>query len=333
MTHHGTAGTHQARSLLNFDQIVSASSAMREIMRRVARVGPTEVPVLIMGETGTGKELVARAIHANSRRASRPFVAVNCGAIPEGLAESELFGHRKGAFTSANTDKRGLVTDADGGTLFLDEVAELPPAIQASLLRFLDHGEVRRVGENQMTRIDARLVAATNRDLEREVAAGRFRDDLYFRLKAATFHLPPLRQRLDDLDALVACRLPELSARAGFPTRVLSPGARALLHRYEWPGNIRELSNVLELAVAMAEGELITEDALGPEFTALRTRTPAAGDGNPQDAERARILAALEAHRWHASDTARSLGVDRKTLWRWRRRLGLRGRPATDVTR
>ena len=291
-------------------------------MRRVRRLGPTNVPVLLTGETGTGKDVVAQALHSCSRRASRRFVPVNCGAIPESLAESELFGHRKGAFTGAVADKRGLVTESDGGTLFLDEVAELTPAVQASLLRFLDSGEVRRVGDNEVRRVDVRIVAATNRSLDQQVAEGDFREDLYFRLKAATFHLPPLRERLEDLDALVAFWLPCLSAHAPTAVRGLTPSARARLRCYRWPGNVRELYHVLELAVATADGDLLTDEDLGPEFGVARGLGSAPRlDGAP--GERDRVLSALERHRWNASQAARSLGVNRKTLWRWRQRLNL----------
>lgn len=309
----------------NSEEIVAASRAMQDVMRRVKRVARTKLPVLITGETGTGKELVAHAVHSNSDRASRGFVPVNCGGIPEALAESELFGYRKGSFTGALANKPGLVTEADGGTLFLDEVAELSPALQASLLRFLASGEIRPLGDNKVKRVDVRIVAATNRQLDHEVAERRLREDLFFRLKAAMFHVPPLRERLEDLDALVALWLPRLSAQVGVPVRRMAPNALSLLHRYSWQGNIRELYHVLELAVAMSESELISVENLGPEFTALAQRDESAGGRGPDDThnERERLLRALQEHRWNASDTAASLGINRKTLWRWRRRFRL----------
>src|SRR6267143_5505591 len=227
-------------------QLVAEGPAMKEVMRVVQKVAPTPTTVLIEGESGTGKELVARALHDLSSRAERPFVAVNCGAIPETLIESELFGHAKGAFTDARTAKRGLFEEADGGTLLLDEIGELPLPVQPSLLRVLQEGEVRRVGDARSARVDVRVLAATNKDLSSLVGAGRFREDLYYRLNVVQLRLPPLRERVEEIPALAARFLERHAARLGLPARRLSAPAEELLQGYRWPGNVRELENALE---------------------------------------------------------------------------------------
>jgi two-component system response regulator AtoC len=240
--------------------IVGRSAALRTVLdvaRKVARYPST---VLVTGESGTGKELVARLVHRASPRAEAPFVAINCGAIPEALLESELFGHARGAFTGATSERRGLFEEADGGTLFLDEIAELPAALQVKLLRALQEGEVRRVGDNAARTVDVRVVAATARDVEAEVAAGRFRADLFYRINVVRLHLPPLRERGEDIPVLARHFAARYAERFGAPARGLSRPALRHLVEYGWPGNVRELENVIERAVVLADG-----DEIGPE--------------------------------------------------------------------
>jgi two-component system, NtrC family, response regulator AtoC len=223
--------------------------------------------VLIGGESGTGKELIARALHYEGVRKGKPFVAVNCAAIPENLLESELFGHVKGAFTDASADKRGLFEEADGGTLFLDEIGEMPLSLQVKLLRVLQEEEIKRVGGMTTKKIDVRVISATSRNLEDDVASGRFREDLYFRLNVFTISLPPLRERLDDLPLLADHFLDRFSARFGKSVRSVSPEALQLLMGYSWPGNVRELENLLERGVILAEGETLTAGLLPVRLT------------------------------------------------------------------
>src|SRR6266850_908329 len=253
-------------------QLVADGPAMKDVMRVVHKVARAPTTVLIEGESGTGKELVARALHDLSLRAERAFVAVNCGAIPAQLIESELFGHAKGAFTDASVAKRGLFEEADGGTLLLDEIGELPMPVQPTLLRVLQEGEVRRVGDARPTRVDVRLLAATNRDLAAEVQAGRFREDLYYRLNVVQVRLPPLRDRQDEIAVLAERMLARHAGRAGVAQRRLSAQALELVQRYRWPGNVRELENAMERALVLSEEEEIGAEAL-PEAV-QRAGTP-----------------------------------------------------------
>ncbi len=289
---------------------VGASKPMQELFRVIERAGRSASPVLITGESGTGKELVARGLHRVSGR--RSFVAVNCSAFPENLLESELFGHEKGSFTSADRAKPGLFEEADRGTLFLDEVAELPMSLQPKLLRAIESGEVRRVGSTRPTKVDVRVLAATNRDLEAEVAAGRFREDLFWRLNVIHVHVPPLRERQADVPLLVEHFLGE---------RRIAADAMALLTAYPWPGNVRELRNAIERAVALAEVEEIraadlperirTAGRLGAIATdASRRRLPL------RELEREYILEILRQTGGNKSRAAELLGLDRKTLYR-----------------
>jgi two-component system, NtrC family, response regulator AtoC len=243
-------------------QLVAEGPAMKEVLRVVQKVAPAPTTVLIEGESGTGKELIARALHDLSPRAERPFVAVNCGAIPAPLIESELFGHTKGAFTDARTAKRGLFEEADGGTLLLDEIGELPAALQPALLRVLQQGEVRRVGDARSTRVDVRVLASTNRDLASQVQAGRFREDLFYRLNVVQVRLPPLRERQDEIGQLAERLIARHAERIGVAPRRLSPRALELLQRHRWPGNVRELENVLERALVLSEDEEIGPESL-----------------------------------------------------------------------
>src|SRR5919206_4756982 len=257
----GTTGELPPEPVYTSDiELVGASTAFVEVMKMVGRVASTSLPVLITGESGTGKEVVARAIHRRSRRAERPFVAVNCGAIPAELIESELFGHVRGAFTGAERDRRGLLQEADGGTILLDEITETTPAFQVKLLRALQEGEIRRVGSNHTISVDVRVIAASNRDVEREMREGRFRQDLFYRLNAVTLHLPPLRERREDIMPL-ARYFAERAAHATScePVSFSRDAVRALV-TYDWPGNIRELENAIIRAVALCERLVRPED-------------------------------------------------------------------------
>jgi two-component system response regulator AtoC len=245
-----------------FGRIVTRNPAMQKILRTVAKIADYKTTVLIQGESGTGKELVARALHESSSRKAEPFVAVNCGAIPENLLESELFGHRRGAFTDATRDKRGLFEEADGGTLFLDEVGELPANLQVKLLRVLQEGEFRRVGDEKSTAVDVRVVAATIKDLDHESRAGRFRQDLFYRLNVMPLHLPPLRERPEDVPLLVEHAICSHNERLKLAVKRASPETMKALLAHGWPGNVRELENTVEHAMVLAEGDRIEADDL-----------------------------------------------------------------------
>jgi len=259
-------------------RIVGASEPIKLLQKQIQRVAAVSTTVLITGESGTGKELVARAIHELSPRAAMPFVTVNCAAIPEGLIESELFGHAKGAFTDARVAKRGLFSEAEGGTLFLDEIGELPQPLQVKLLRFLQEGEVRPVGDNRSVKLDVRVVAATLRDLNKAVEQGKFREDLYFRLNVVNLQVPPLRDRKDDLGLLSAAFLARFNKELNReqPIVAVSPEAEALMQSYPWPGNVRELENALERAALFTEGDRVTPEAL-PEKIWQQVPAPTPG--------------------------------------------------------
>jgi two-component system, NtrC family, response regulator AtoC len=276
-------------------QLVAEGPAMKEVLRVVQKVAPAPTTVLIEGESGTGKELVARALHALSPRSERPFVAVNCGAIPETLIESELFGHAKGAFTDARSAKRGLFEEADGGTLLLDEVVELPLPVQPSLLRVLQEGEVRRVGDNRSSRVDVRVLAATNRDLAAQVQQGRFREDLYYRLNVVGVRLPPLRERQDEIPLLAGRLLARHGERIGVPARPLSARALEALRRYRWPGNVRELENALERALVLSEDEEIGPESLPEAVQRALDPEPLPPQLDPDDLSVKRAQRVLEA--------------------------------------
>ncbi len=319
--------------------IVGASPRMQRIFRLIAKIAPTDSTVLLQGESGTGKELVARSIHLQSRRAQGPFVPVNLGAIPETLMESELFGSARGAFTGAATDRRGLIESADRGTLFLDEIGDMPLATQVKLLRMLESSEVRRLGDTSSRVVDIRVIAATNRDLQRRVAQGRFREDLYYRLNVILIELPPLRERRGDIGLLASYFLERIGAREGRSWR-FAPEARALLERYDYPGNVRELENAIEHAAAVSEGETLLPADLpavlrAPRLLPLRRSEAFAADlanedGHPYDTwsladvEREHIQRVLGRHRGNATAAARQLGISRTTLWRKLREYGLR---------
>jgi two-component system response regulator AtoC len=302
------------------ENIIGRSAAMQEIFGLIRRVSASHANILVTGESGTGKELVARAIHAKSPRAHRPFVAMNCAAIPENLLESELFGYARGAHSTARHDRQGLFTEANGGTLFLDEVAELPLVLQPKLLRVLQDGEIRPLGANRSERVDVRIIAATNRDLERQMQANEFREDLFYRLNVIQINLPPLRGRPDDILPLADHFLAQGRARAGRSVKGWQESTKKLLLGYHWPGNVRELENVVERAVALTDKEFIAPDDLP---RALQERTSpdrlaaAMAQGLTLDQlEREYIERILEAEGGNKTRAAMRLGLDRKTLYR-----------------
>src|SRR6185436_10789528 len=280
--------------------IVGSSEVVKQLHRQILKVAPVSSTVLITGESGTGKELVARALHELSPRAAMPFVPVNCGAIPPGLVESELFGHARGAFTDARTAKRGLFAEADGGTLLLDEAGELPPPAQIKLLRFLQEGEIRAVGENRSERVDVRVLAATHRDLGKLVEKGEFREDLYYRLNVVNLAIPPLRARREDVLELAQGFLLRFNRELNRQTPVtgFEPGAEELLASYSWPGNVRELENAIERAVLLAEGNLVQVQNL-PEriWSSPRSAergTPVVEASSQEDLSMKRAMRSLE---------------------------------------
>ena len=307
------------------DGIVGSSAAIRELLELVQRVGPTTSTVLIHGETGTGKELVARAIHRHGSRAARPFVAINCAAITESLLESELFGHTKGAFTGATAQKKGKIESAEGGTLFLDEISELAPGMQAKLLRVLQEREIEPVGGTHSIKVDVRILAATNRDLEDEVRAGRFREDLYFRLNVLSIATPPLRDRREDLPVLAKSFVLKVSKKYNVPPRALSPQAQALLMVYDWPGNVRELENAMERAVVLGDAdEIVPEDLPRCIWEGAAIASETGYHGAIKHSKRQLIVRALGQANGHYIEAARILGLHPNSLLRLIRNLGLK---------
>ncbi len=297
-----------------FCGIIGRSKAMRQVFRVIEQVAPTDVTVLLTGESGTGKEKVARAVHERSGRRKGPFQAINCAALPETLLESELFGHMRGSFTGAERDRPGRIEATAGGSLFLDELGEMPLSIQAKLLRFLQEREYQRVGDNATRTADVRVIAATNRDLQAEVAAGRFREDLYYRVRVIPIELPPLRDRKGDIPLLAAHLLHDIASKRGRPELSLTPATLQRLVDHPWPGNVRELINALEYAVALAPGRRIKASDLPPELAGHAQRYSATREGEGSEPER--IEAALQLHDGNRSRTARYLGMDRVTLYR-----------------
>jgi DNA-binding NtrC family response regulator len=309
--------------------LIGRSRVMIALYKEIARVAPTRSTVLIMGESGTGKELVARAVHAHSPRAARPFVAVNCGALPETLLESELFGYVRGAFTGATADKKGLFEEADRTTIFLDEIGETSPALQVKLLRALQEGEIRRVGGAGPIRVDVRVIAATNRRLEEEVKRGSFREDLFYRLSVVTLLVPPLRERADDIPLLAAHFLKRASTSTGREV-LLTDGAMQLLGSYSWPGNVRELENTIEHLVLYSRDARITADDLPPKFHAAAPARRAGPERlfadlpSLDELERRYLIHVLEAVGGNRTRAAEVLGVDRRTLYRMADRFGVK---------
>ncbi len=312
--------------------LIGSGPAMRRLFETLLKVAPTPLTVLVRGESGTGKELVARALHQHSDRRERPFVAVNCASIAAELVESELFGHERGAFTGAHARRAGKFETADGGTLFLDEIGDMAPATQAKVLRVLQERRFQRVGSDRELEVDVRVIAATHRDLEAEIADGRFRQDLYFRLKVIELRLPPLRQRLEDLPALADRFATQIAERLGRPRVEFSADALARLARHSWPGNVRELRHAIEQAVVLSGGSIEADDLPLPlpvaavESDALDLDRPFrdAKRDHVQAFERRWLTAALERHDGNVSQTAAAIGMARQSLQQKLRELGLR---------
>ncbi|MCZ8959802.1 sigma-54-dependent response regulator transcription factor ZraR [Escherichia albertii] len=295
--------------------MVGKSAAMQHLLSEIALVAPSEATVLIHGDSGTGKELVARAIHASSARREKPLVALNCAALNESLLESELFGHEKGAFTGADKRREGRFVEADGGTLFLDEIGDISPMMQVRLLRAIQEREVQRVGSNQTIPVDVRLIAATHRDLAEEVNAGRFRQDLYYRLNVVAIEVPSLRQRREDIPLLADHFLQRFAERNRKAVKGFTPQAMDLLIHYDWPGNIRELENAVERAVVLLTGEYISERELPLAIAGTPIPLAQSQDIQPLvEVEKEVILAALEKTGGNKTEAARQLGITRKTL-------------------
>ncbi len=304
-----------------FENIVGHSAAMESLLERLRLVAPAPSTVLIIGESGTGKELIANALHQNSPRADGPFVAVNCGAIPGEILESELFGHERGAFTGAHQRRIGLIESADGGTLFLDEISELSPDLQVKLLRVLEERRVTRVGGNEQISVDFRLVAATNRNLEEWVADGRFRQDLYYRLKVVTLHTPSLRERVEDIPLFVQHFLKIFNDQLGRDVKGVHPSVLAALKRYPWPGNVRELRNVIESLVIFAESDEITLEDLPAEYRVATMAPPTTSTASWQprsmaEIEKETILRTLDYTEGHRARAAKMLEIGLRTLQR-----------------
>ncbi len=318
----------RARSKAEFAMIGSAAS-MKNIFDKLAKTAPSQGRVLITGENGTGKELVARAIHDHSKRVDGPFIKLNCAAIPSELIESELFGHEKGAFTGATSQRRGKFELADGGTLFLDEVGDMNPSAQAKVLRVLQENELERVGGAETIKVNVRVIAATNKDLPAEIAAGRFREDLFYRLNVVPIELPPLRARREDVPQLCIHFVEQLCASNDRRSKKLAPSAMTLLMQHDWPGNVRELKNVMErLVILTGEGETITEADVAEALPSVKLVKTNHLRGVPfkdlvAAAERDIIIAALDANEHHVSNTAKELQLERSHLYKKMRALGI----------
>jgi two-component system NtrC family response regulator len=310
--------THQLQRVEGKTELVGASRGMEQVKRLIEKVAPTNSTVLILGETGTGKELVARAVHQHSLRADKPFVAVNCGALPESLIESELFGHRKGAFTGADDHRVGLFEVAHGGTIFLDEIGELPKSMQAKLLRVLESGEIRRVGDNDAFEVNVRVVCATHRNLPEMVEAGNFREDLMYRINTFEIHLPSLRERSGDIQALAEHLFRRFRPGLKAGDVLFTDEAIDLLSKHTWPGNVRELANVIEHATILCDEPPITPDHLPQRFAsrkAAAAKVRITGPITLRDLEMQAIYDALERHAGNKPEAAEELGISLKTLY------------------
>ena len=315
------------RERYRFENIIGRSAAIRDVLGRIVRIAPTDATVLVTGESGTGKELVAKAIHANSRRADRPFVPVNCAAISETLLESELFGHARGSFTGAVSSRKGLFEEANGGTFFFDEIAETPPAFQAKLLRAIQEGEIRRLGDNHAIHVDVRIIAATNQDLKLAIAEKRFREDLYYRLNVARFQLPPLRERREDIALLVDFFLEKYGRKMRRRAR-LGEGVLDFLRSYDYPGYIRELENLIEQGVALASDGHVQREDIVTDDTGNGTSSPRPGahlalQDVVDEAEREYIERTLREVDGNKERAAELLGLSGTTLWRKMKRLNV----------
>jgi DNA-binding NtrC family response regulator len=322
----------ELKSKDEWSPLVGSSPAMLEVYKLVARVSESKSTVLLQGESGTGKELIARAIHGNSPRRDKPFVPVNCGALPDTLLESEMFGYEKGAFTGAVGTKTGLFESASGGTLFLDEVGELGQALQVKLLRVMQDHEVRRVGGTHSIKVDVRIIAATNRDLEQFVKEGKFRDDLFYRLNVVRITLPSLTERQEDIPMLAHYFLQKCATGTTTPVRGFHPDTMELLNRYRWPGNVRELENAIERAVSLSHGPLLTPD----DLPAAIRQAPIDADAKPEspdatesvcltleEVEKRHLVRVLKETKGNKVKASKILGIDRRTLYRMAERFGL----------
>jgi DNA-binding NtrC family response regulator len=309
---------------MGLPRLITKGPAMAAVLDLIRRVAPSDVPVLVQGETGTGKELVARMIHARSPRMGRPFVVIDCGTLPEALLESELFGHTKGAFTGAVAAKRGLFEEADGGTLFLDEIGELPQPLQVKLLRVLQERTIRPVGATAPTSIDIRVVAATNRNLMAQVKDHAFREDLFYRLNGLVIELPPLRDRVEDIIPLAVSFMRSFAQRLGRPVPSFSPAAVEMLLHHRWPGNVRELEKAVERATVLASGDTIQPEDLPPAVQGRPETGAQTSRGRTlAEVEKLHILATLHEHGWNQARAAEELGIGRSTLWRKLREYGV----------
>ena len=308
----------QARETDAFEGMLGSSAKAQEVFSTISKVANTNAPVLIMGESGTGKEMAAQAVHRRSARSSGPFIAINCGAIPDALLESELFGHEKGAFTGAHTQRPGRIETAANGTLFLDEIGDLPLQLQVKLLRFLQEQTIERVGGRRIIQVDTRVIAATNADLHQSIADGKFREDLYYRLAVVVLRIPPLRDRPSDIPLLAKAFLQKFATQNNKETRDFSPAAMAALQQCAWPGNIRELENRVKRAVIMADGPQITAADLELDTAPLRTLKEAR-----EEVERDLITLALERHGGKISPAAADLGISRPTFYELMDKLGI----------
>ncbi len=310
-------------------EIVGSSTAIKELLQVIEKVAPTPARVLITGPNGSGKELVARAIHRRSPRADKPFIEVNCAAIPSELIESELFGHMKGSFTGAFADRPGKFEQADGGTLFLDEVGDMSAATQAKVLRALEEGKVTRIGASESVTVDVRVIAATNKTLDEEIQAGRFRQDLYYRLNVVPIHVPALRERRDDIPALVAKFANSLAKSNGLKIKPFEESAIAALVKRDWPGNVRELRNTVERLLILASGPSVTAQDVerigggAPPASLGSLFGSETFDSFKQDAEQAFLQAKLEENGWNVSETARRLGMPRSNLYKKIEKYGM----------
>ena len=317
-TFNGSSFERQPSSSVNSVHVIHKSDLMKQVMRMVDRVAPSNASVLVLGESGTGKELLAHSIHMKSQRRDKPFVAINCGALRETLLESELFGHEKGAFTGAYTRKIGLAETASGGTLFLDEIGELSPGMQAKLLRFIQEGEIYRVGGKEPIKVDIRLISATNKELDAEVMKGGFREDLYYRINTITIHSPPLRRRKEDISMLIDHFLGQNTSRVLNRGRAMSEEAMNILMKYDWPGNIRELQNLCERLQILADGEIIQASDLPESILSPECRL-SMDEYDPSmtlyDLEKRHIIKALNYFEGNKTQAANALGITIKTLY------------------
>lgn len=328
---------------LQFENIIGSSGALRTVLDKVAKVAARDTSILITGESGTGKELIAQAVHFHSDRKDGKFVAINCGGLPESILESELFGYRKGAFTGASENRQGLLEAADGGTLFLDEVGNLPMNVQKTLLRFLQEKEFRRVGDTNSTRVDVRIISATNADLKEGVRIGAFREDLYYRLNVVNLHLPPLRDRVDDIPLLAAHFIHLQNQKFGTAVKAFERDAMQILCTFEWPGNIRQLRNVIEACMAMEGSDYITLDTLGQVIDLPEGRVvpktvmagPVLSDDLPftealERFERDLLCDLLRKHAGAVDQAAREAGMNVATMYRKIKKYGLRKEEYSD---